>query len=202
MSVSDSYFVPAAPRSARYTVQRSRFLAFVEPVRSVEEAEETVALYRKEYYDATHVCWAYAVGPGQAEQRTNDDGEPSGTAGRPILGQILSHGLSDVLLLVVRYYGGIKLGTSGLIDAYKISAELALEEIPTREVILCTRFGVRFAPSLTGEVMRVLKVAGANIVGQDFSEGESAIMVEIRQANYAELVATLRGIYGVTVLED
>ena len=111
----DHYETLAEQNQVEYSIQRSRFIAHAYPIHSVEEALEFVASLRKEYYNATHVCWAYAVGALREESRMNDDGEPSGTAGRPIYGQILAQDVSDVLVAVVRYFGGVKLGTGGLI---------------------------------------------------------------------------------------
>ncbi len=117
---------------AIYTEKRSKFIAYAIPVQSAEEAKIGVDKLRKEYYDARHVCWAYMLGAARDEFRSNDDGEPSGTAGKPILGQINSNELTNILIAVVRYFGGIKLGTSGLIVAYK---EAAAEVISEAEVI-------------------------------------------------------------------
>ena len=111
-----------------YTEKRSKFLAFAIPVESVEEVKAIVSEYQKEYYDARHVCYAYMLGSERLEFRANDNGEPSGTAGKPILGQINSNELTNILVIVVRYFGGIKLGTSGLIVAYRQAAADAIAE--------------------------------------------------------------------------
>ena len=100
-----------------YSEKRSRFLAFAHHVASIDEAKDIIAGYKRKYFDARHCCYAYAIGPEREEYRQNDDGEPSSTAGKPIMGQILSHELSDILIVVVRYYGGVNLGTGGLIEA-------------------------------------------------------------------------------------
>ena len=110
-----------------YTEKRSRFLSFALPVRTPDEVKTQVDAYRKKYYDARHVCWAYMLGPDRTTFRANDDGEPSSTAGKPILGQINSHNLTDILIIVVRYFGGIKLGAGGLIRAYAHAAGLGLD---------------------------------------------------------------------------
>ena len=123
----DSYKVLIKPSEGTYSELRSKFLAFAIPVRTAEEALEQVAKYQKEYFDARHVCWAYRLGPEGEEYRSNDNGEPSGTAGKPILGQMVSADVSDLIILVIRYFGGVKLGTSGLIVAYKTAASLAIE---------------------------------------------------------------------------
>ena len=111
-----------------YTEKRSKFIAIALPVRTLEEVKEQLDIYQKKYYDARHVCYAYMLGADRKNFRANDNGEPSGTAGKPILGQINSKELTDVLVIVVRYFGGIKLGTSGLIVAYRTAAAQALEE--------------------------------------------------------------------------
>ena len=115
----DSYKTIKQVAEGYYTEKRSRFISYAIPVRTVEEVKEQLEKYRKQYYDARHVCWAYMLGPERQTFRANDDGEPSSTAGKPILGQINSNELTDLLIVVVRYFGGIELGTSGLIVAYR-----------------------------------------------------------------------------------
>ena len=124
---SDVYRTVDVSAEGEYYEKRSKFLAFLEPVHSLEEVKERVEFYQKKYYDARHCCYAYMLGPERKEFRANDNGEPSGTAGKPILGQINSNELTDVLIVVIRYFGGIKLGTSGLIVAYKMAAADAIE---------------------------------------------------------------------------
>lgn len=121
------YLTIASQSEAAFREKMSRFLSFAIPVTSAAEAKEYVALYTNEYHDARHVCWAYMIGSDRKEFLSSDNGEPSGTAGKPILGQINSFGLTNVVLIVVRYFGGIKLGTSGLIAAYREAARLALD---------------------------------------------------------------------------
>ena len=134
--MSDLFRTIEKPSEAVFTEKRSKFLAFAYPVRTADEAKEIVATLSKKYYDARHVCWAYMLGPDRTEFRANDNGEPSGTAGKPILGQINSLELTDILVAVVRYFGGIKLGTPGLIAAYRQASRDALEaaEIVERHV--------------------------------------------------------------------
>ena len=119
----DTYLTIETPSEGLYKEKMSKFLAFAEPCRTVEQAKEIITRYKKEYFDARHVCWAYMLGAERTEFRSNDDGEPSGTAGKPILGQINSFNLTDLCVIVVRYFGGIKLGTSGLIEAYRTAAQ-------------------------------------------------------------------------------
>ena len=121
------YLTLAEPSEAKYTEKMSKFLAFAHPVESTEEAKAVIAGYARKYHDARHVCWAYMLDARRLDYQSNDNGEPSGTAGKPILGQINSFGLTDVVIVVVRYFGGIKLGTSGLIAAYREAAREAIE---------------------------------------------------------------------------
>ena len=124
--IEDTYKTIAAPAEGLYTEKRSKFIAIALPVRTVDEVKTWLDTYQKKYYDARHVCYAYMLGPERKDFRANDNGEPSGTAGKPILGQINSNGLTDILVIVVRYFGGIKLGTSGLIVAYRTAAAEAI----------------------------------------------------------------------------
>ena len=134
--MTDEYRTLKTEGEGYYTDKRSKFLAFAHHVSSVEEIKDILAGYRKKYFDARHVCYAYMLGPERKDFRANDDGEPSSTAGKPILGQINSNELTDILIVVVRYYGGVNLGTSGLIVAYREAAAdaIAHSEIETRQV--------------------------------------------------------------------
>ena len=152
-----------------YKEKMSKFLSFAEPCTSAEEAKEIVAMYKKEYYDARHVCWAYMIGHQRLEFRSNDDGEPSGTAGKPILGQINSFNLTDLVVIVVRYFGGIKLGTSGLIEAYRTAAAEALSAADIVEKLVEDTLEVYFEYPLMGEAMRIVKEEGAKVLVQDFT---------------------------------
>ena len=173
-----------------YTEKRSKFLAFAHPVSTVEEIKEILAVYRKKYYDARHVCYAYMLGADRTEFRTNDDGEPSSTAGKPILGQINSNELSDILIVVVRYYGGVNLGTSGLIVAYKTAAADAIEhaEIISRQVEEIVEYS--FAYPLMNQVMRIVKEMNPRILDQQF-DNTCTIKLSIRQSQAEELRSKL-----------
>ena len=169
-----------------YTDKRSKFLAFAHHVSSVDEIKDLLAGYRKKYYDARHVCYAYMLGPERTDFRANDDGEPSSTAGKPILGQINSHELTDILIVVVRYYGGVNLGTSGLIVAYREAAAdaIAHAEIETRqieEVITYT-----FAYPLMNEVMRIVKEMQPRIISQTY-DNTCEIRLSIRKSEAEQL---------------
>lgn len=155
-----------------YREKMSRFLAFAVPVSSVDEAKTCISMYTNEYHDARHVCWAYMIGADRLTWLSSDNGEPSGTAGKPILGQINSLGLTNVVVIVVRYFGGIKLGTSGLIVAYREAARLALEDAGSVEGREMTTMTVTFPYLAMNDVMRIVKSAPSSdavrITGQEF----------------------------------
>ncbi len=162
------YRTIAAPSQAKYTEKMSRFLAFAHPVETVEQARELITRYTNEYHDARHVCWAYMLGAKRLEYQSTDNGEPSGTAGKPILGQINSFELTDVVVIVVRYFGGIKLGTSGLIVAYREAAKEALSQaeivkLEEKEVIT-----LQFPYLEMNDVMKVVKSTTATVLEQEF----------------------------------
>lgn len=165
-----------------YSELRSKFLAFALPVRSAEEALALVADFQKEYFDARHVCWAYRLGAEGEEYRSNDNGEPSGTAGKPILGQIVSAELSDVLVVVVRYFGGVKLGTSGLIVAYRTAAAEALAAAEVIERTVDEQFTMGFSYEQMNTVMRVIKEYSPTIVSQEYEGNEVRMTLSLRQS--------------------
>ena len=152
-----SYTTLRGRSEAIYTEQRSKFIAFAIPVDSEATAMEEVQNFRKRYYDARHVCWAYRIGKEVPVERLNDDGEPSSTAGKPILGQMLSYGLTDLLIVVVRYFGGVKLGTSGLIVAYRTAAEEAIKAGERVEVTLYSHYRLSFPFDQINPVMMLLR---------------------------------------------
>jgi len=164
----DSFLTITRRSEGIYKEKGSKFLAFAIPVSDVEEVKAIVAAFRKEYYDARHVCYAYMLGADREEFRANDDGEPSGTAGRPILGQINSAGLTDILILVVRYFGGVLLGTGGLVTAYKSAAAdaIANNEVVEREVMIS--LDIEFDYLHLNEVMSLLKETGTLAQSQEF----------------------------------
>lgn len=151
-----------------YTVKRSKFISYAVPVRSVEEVKEELAKYRKEYYDARHVCWAYMLGPDRKTFRANDDGEPSSTAGKPILGQINSNELTDILILIIRYFGGIELGTSGLIVAYRTAAAEAIAAATIEERTVDEDITVVFEYPYLNSIMRIVKEDAPTVIAQKF----------------------------------
>ena len=173
-----------------YTEKRSKFLAFACHVETVEEAMQLVAHYRKKYYDARHCCYAYMLGPARDTFRANDDGEPSSTAGKPILGQINSHGLTDVLIVVVRYYGGVNLGTGGLIVAYRTAADDAISKAKVVERVVEEKITYTFTWPMMNGVMRVVKEMQPRIVSQDF-DNTCSITLAIRKSKADELRSRL-----------
>lgn len=173
-----------------YSEKRSKFLAFVHHVDSVDEAMAIVKEYRKKYYDARHCCYAYVLGSDRADFRANDDGEPSSTAGKPILGQLNRLELTDVLVVVIRYYGGVNLGTGGLIVAYRTATEDALSKAVIEEKIVEERITYRFTYPMINAVMRVVKETGARIVSQSF-DNDCEIVLSIRQSLAEGLQARL-----------
>lgn len=151
-----------------YSEKRSKFLAFSHHVESEDDIRELLAFYRKKYFDARHVCYAYMLGAERKIFRANDDGEPSSTAGKPILGQINSSGLTDILIVVVRYYGGVNLGTGGLIVAYKTAAAAAIENsvVETRQVKEIVTYNFPYV--MMNNVMRVVKDMKPRILSQTY----------------------------------
>lgn len=173
-----------------YSEKRSKFLAFVHHVDSVDEAMAIVKEYRKKYYDARHCCYAYVLGSDRADFRANDDGEPSSAAGKPILGQLNRLELTDVLVVVIRYYGGVNLGTGGLIVAYRTATEDALSKAVIEEKFVEERITYRFTYPMINAVMRVVKETGARIVSQSF-DNDCEIVLSIRQSLAEGLQARL-----------
>ena len=174
--MTDSYTTITDIAEGTYSELRSKFLAFAIPVRTADEALEWVAQYQKQYFDARHVCWAYRLGAEGQEYRSNDNGEPSGTAGKPILGQIISHDLSDVLVIVVRYFGGVKLGTSGLIVAYRTAANEALAAANKIQRLVEQQMTLTFTYDHMNLVMRMVKDLSPRIISQDYTDDGSVMM--------------------------
>ena len=182
----DEFKTVKAEGEGYYTEKRSKFLAFAHHVETLDEIKELLAGYRKKYYDARHVCYAYMLGAERLEFRANDDGEPSSTAGKPILGQINSNELTDILIVVVRYYGGVNLGTSGLIVAYREAAAdaLAHSEIETRQVEEIVTY--TFVYPLMNDVMRIVKEMQPRIVSQTY-DNTCEIKLSIRKSEAEQL---------------
>lgn len=163
-----------------YSEKRSKFLAFAHHVETIDEIKDILASYRKKYYDARHVCYAYVLGADKDDFRANDDGEPSSTAGKPILGQINSYDLTNVLVIVVRYYGGVNLGTGGLIVAYRTAAADALDHATIETRLVEEVITYSFPYPMMNAVMRVIKEMQPRIVSQTF-DNTCSISMSIRQ---------------------
>jgi uncharacterized YigZ family protein len=189
--MTDEYKTIVATSEGYYTEKRSKFLAFAHHVETHDEVKDIIAGYRKKYYDARHVCYAYMLGPQRTDFRANDDGEPSSTAGKPILGQINSSELTDVLIVVVRYYGGVNLGTSGLIVAYREAAADAIGHaaVETRQVE--EEISYTFAYPQMNDVMRIVKEMQPRIVSQTF-DNTCEIRLRIRQSEAEMLRSKLQ----------
>ena len=186
----DTYRTIKAASEGAYSEKRSKFLAFAMPVRSVEEVKQIVAEYQKKYYDARHVCYAYMLGAERKEFRANDNGEPSGTAGKPILGQINSNELTDILIVVVRYFGGVKLGTSGLIVAYRLAASEAIAAAEIVEKTVDEDVTFHFEYPFMNDVMRIVKEEEPQIVVQDY-DNDCTMTLRISKDSMPRLKARL-----------
>ncbi|MBF1421295.1 IMPACT family protein [Hoylesella nanceiensis] len=168
--MSDTYLTIQDKSEGIYTEKRSKFLAFAHPVETIDEIKDLLTDYKKKYYDARHVCYAYMLGPERTDFRANDDGEPSSTAGKPILGQINSRELTNILVVVIRYFGGVKLGTSGLIVAYREAATEALSAATVIEKTIEETVTFTFPYVMMNSVMRVVKELNPRIVEQKYDE--------------------------------
>lgn len=195
--MADTFYTIKSSSESIFKEKMSKFLAFAHPVGSAEEAKGVIGVYQKKYYDARHVCWAYMIGSARTEFLSSDNGEPSGTAGKPILGQINSFGLTDVVVVVVRYFGGIKLGTSGLISAYREAARLALGEAEIIECHDMSEIAFTFPYLSMNDVMKLTKSGGMEIAEQTF-DNSCSMRVRIRADEAEGLRARLADIDGVT----
>lgn len=196
--IPDSYHTLEAPAEAVFKEKSSKFLAYAYPVGGEEEIRERIEALRKRYYDATHHCYAWRLGPQGEAFRANDDGEPSGTAGKPILGQLLSHELTDCLIVVVRYFGGTKLGVSGLIAAYREAAAEAIAAGRIVERTVDTLVEVEFSYLAMNDVMRVVKEEQPRVREQHF-DNLCRMLLSIRRSAADQLVGKLRKVAGATV---
>ncbi len=169
-----------------YSEKRSKFFAFAHHVTSVDEIKTIVASYRKKYFDARHVCYAYMLGAERKKFRSNDDGEPSSTAGKPILGQINSNNLTDILIVVVRYYGGVNLGTSGLIAAYRDAAADAIAHARIVEQLVEEQITYDFTYPMMNALMKIVKDTDARIISQRF-DNTCSVTLAIRRSEAENL---------------
>lgn len=188
--MEDTYKTIEGQSEAIYTEKRSKFIAIAIPVRTLTEVKAHLEEYQKEYYDARHVCYAYMLGAERKEFRANDNGEPSGTAGKPILGQINSNELTDILIIVVRYFGGIKLGTSGLIVAYRTAAAQAIAEATIIEKTVDQDVKIVFEYPFMNDVMRIVKEEAPEILEQSY-DMDCIMRLRIRKSLMPRLHARL-----------
>jgi len=185
--MTDEYRTITGNSEGYYTEKRSKFLAFAHHVETVDEIKELLAQYRKKYYDARHVCYAYMLGAERQDFRANDDGEPSSTAGKPILGQINSAGLTNILIVVVRYYGGVNLGTSGLIVAYREAAADALAHATIENRQVEETVSYTFAYPQMNAVMRIVKDMQPRIISQSYEGASCVLLLSIRKSEAPQL---------------
>ena len=191
--MTDEYQTIQGTSEGYYTEKRSKFLAFAHHVENTQEIKDILTTYRKKYYDARHVCYAYMLGAERTEFRANDDGEPSSTAGKPILGQINSNQLTNILIVVVRYYGGVNLGTSGLIVAYRdaVTDAIAHATVVTRYVEEVITYS--FSYPMMNDVMRIVKDMSPRILSQTY-DNTCEIRLAIRKSEAEKLRARLNNL--------
>ena len=194
----DTYRTIKGPAEGLYKEKGSKFLAFAFPVRSTDEVKQHLEALRKEYFDARHHCYAYILGPTKDVYRENDDGEPSGTGGRPIHGQLLSADLTDTLIVVVRYFGGVLLGASGLANAYKTAARDAIEHAEIVEKTIDVRYRLQFEYVLMNDVMRIVKEFGLTPMNQDYNL-DCRLELSVRQSQSVRLYDALAKLRAVTI---
>lgn len=193
-----TYRTIAKESEGLYKEKGSRFIALAYPVRTEEEVKQHVADVKKKYYDARHHCYAYILGANKDAYRMNDDGEPSGTAGRPIHGQLLSKDLTDTLIIVIRYFGGIKLGVSGLINAYKTAAKDALDNNTIVEKCVEEDYQLHFPPLSMNKVMQLLKRETVKITDQQY-DTDCIIRFTVQKRDADNLLEALQKVEGASI---
>lgn len=196
--MSDTYKTIKGNVEGTYSEKRSKFLAFAYHVTSIEEVKTYIAQIQKKYYDARHVCYAYMLGPTRENFRANDNGEPSGTAGKPILGQINSYELTDILIVIVRYFGGIKLGTSGLIVAYRQAAIEALENAEIIEKTVDEEIDIEYDFEAMNKVMKIIKDLQPQIINQNY-DNLCTMTLRIRKSLMPQMKEKLLKIEGLQI---
>jgi len=196
MLFTDTYKTIEGRSEGIYREKASKFLAFALPVQSEEEVKERLAGLRKEHFSANHHCYAYMLGYDHSAYRMNDDGEPSGTAGRPIYGQILSHDLTNILIVVVRYFGGTKLGVSGLINAYKVASAEALSQAKIIEKQVFDVYSVEYKYEMMNTIMRLVKEEDWQILSTAF-DTDCRIELRIRKSRIEHFAGKLKRLEGV-----
>lgn len=199
--MKDAYLTLAKPSEGEFRDRGSKFLAYAWPIGSEQEAQQYLEFLKKAHPKARHHCYAYRLGLDKNNYRANDDGEPSGTAGKPILGQIDSFGLTNVFVVVVRYFGGTLLGTSGLINAYKTSTQDALQKAQIVEKLVEDIYRLRFNYALMPDVMNAVKKLEINVLKQEFAE-DAALEVSMRQGIKDELFLKMKAHLAKVSLEE
>jgi uncharacterized YigZ family protein len=198
VSVSDTYKTIKAPAKGIFRDKGSRFIAFALPVFSIEEVKPIIEAYKKEYHDARHHCYAYQIGLNKNVSRVNDDGEPSGTAGKPIMGQINSYGLTNILIIVIRYFGGTLLGVSGLINAYRTAAAEAINNANIIECTVKEYYLIKFPYSSMNDVMKIIKDDNINQYDQVF-EMNCSIKICFRLSLKETILKRLSGVENLII---
>ncbi len=189
----DSYKTIAKPAEGSYSEKRSKFLAYAFPVQNEQEVKQRLAEIQKKHWDARHHCYAYILGPHKDAYRLNDNGEPSGTAGRPIYGQLLSKDVTNTLVIVVRYFGGIKLGVSGLQNAYKVAAREALDTAVIEERTIQEIYRVTFEYTKMNDIMQILKNPEIQVLDRQ-SYMQCVYTISVRQRDADRIAEALRKI--------
>lgn len=195
----DVYHSIAATSEGSFKDRGSRFLAYAFPVENENEVREHIKNLKKEHHSARHHCYAFRIGAKEPAFRSNDDGEPSGTAGRPIYGQILSRDLTNILIVVVRYFGGTKLGTSGLINAYRSAAEECLEQAKIIDLVITKSCEIRFDYELLNPVMRIVDEEETEIMEKDFTES-CRMILNIRESEFERVTARMAKLPGIQLI--
>ena len=196
--IQDTYRTISGVSEGYFTEQRSRFISYALPVKTPEESKEKVDAFRKQHYSARHVCWAYMLGAERILFRMNDDDEPSSTAGKPILGVINSNELTDILIVVVRYFGGVKLGTSGLIAAYRAAAQDAVAHAEIIEKTVDEEFTITFEYPFLNGVMKIVKEDNPQIISQQF-DMDCVMTLRIRKSEVEKLKEKLMKVESVRI---
>lgn len=199
--MEDSFLTIEKVAEGLYTEKRSKFISFAIPVNTIEDVQCELKTYQKKYFDARHVCYAYILGNDGETSRSSDDREPSGTAGRPILGQLRSQNLTNILLIVVRYFGGTELGAANLGRAYKTAAADALTKAQIKEIVIMDSFAFESPYTEIDRAMRIARDLGGKIVSQTYADQSVKLKVNIRSGKIVELRKKLSAIYTIKFLK-
>ena len=199
--MEDSFLTIEKVAEGLYTEKRSKFISFAIPVNTIEDVQRELKTYQKKFFDARHVCYAYILGNDGETSRSSDDREPSGTAGRPILGQLRSQNLTNILLIVVRYFGGTELGAANLGRAYKTAAVEALTKAQIKEIVIMDSLAFESPYTEIDRAMRIARDLGGKIVSQTYADQSVKLKVNIRSGKIAELRKKLSAIYTIKFLK-